>query len=125
MRKTKRLTGLRLKNEIFESARSAASVCGAEIEITGQEEYAAFNISSDDQFLKYIESVFRSCGIEPELSSTGGGSDANIFNKNSITAINISNGMQSVHSTDEFILIEDLCRGAEIVFCAVRDFVAA
>ncbi|MDX9714031.1 MAG: M20/M25/M40 family metallo-hydrolase [Dissulfurispiraceae bacterium] len=114
-----------LKNEIFESARSAASVCGAEIEITGQEEYAAFNISSDDQFLKYIESVFRSCGIEPELSSTGGGSDANIFNKNSITAINISNGMQSVHSTDEFILIEDLCRGAEIVFCAVRDFVAA
>lgn len=111
-----------LKQRVFDTAKSIATDCGAEIEITGQEEYSAFNISKDDLFLKYIQSVFRSCGIEPELAATGGGSDANIFNRHGITAINISNGMQSVHSNEEFILIEDLSKGAEIVFCAVRDF---
>ncbi|MBN2655064.1 MAG: M20/M25/M40 family metallo-hydrolase [Nitrospirae bacterium] len=114
-----------LKKRVFDSAKSVAASCGVEIEITGQEDYTAFNISSNDPFLKYIETVFKSSGIELEPASTGGGSDANIFNKNSIKAINISNGMQNVHSNEEFILIDDLCKGAEIVFCAVKNFEAA
>jgi di/tripeptidase len=37
-------------------------------------------------------------------------------------AINISNGMQKVHSPEEFILIDDLYKGCAVVLNTVTDF---
>jgi len=83
-------------------------------------EYEAFRIKEDEPFLITIQDAYKRCAINPCLTITGGGSDANIFNQNGIKAINISNGMQSVHSQDEFILLEDLIKGAEVVLEVIR-----
>ncbi|MGE5894383.1 MAG: hypothetical protein ACM34I_10040 [bacterium] len=36
--------------------------------------------------------------------------------------MNISNGMQKVHSTDEFIAVSDLVKGARIVLKVLMEF---
>jgi tripeptide aminopeptidase len=104
---------------IFDTAKMIAEKEGAKIEISGQEEYKAFRISEGDPFLEFLEGVFRKYGIEPIHTITGGGSDANIFNQRGIKAINISTGMQKVHSTEEFIEIKDLINGSLVVLSAI------
>ena len=46
---------------------------------------------------------------------TGGGSDANIFNSRGIPTVNLTTGMEKVHTTQEYIRIEDLFRLARLV----------
>lgn len=109
-----------LKDEIFNTALEVTNKRKAQLKIDETLEYEAFSIDSEDPFLRLLKEVYRECGITPKLTITGGGSDANIFNKAGIKAINISNGMQSVHSKEEFILLDDLVKGAEIVLATIN-----
>jgi tripeptide aminopeptidase len=54
-------------------------------------------------------------GLEPEPVITPGGSDANNLNTKGIPAVNIGIGAQNPHSSEEYILLEDLQKTAEIV----------
>ncbi len=54
-------------------------------------------------------------GAKTNLTSSGGGSDTNIYNGNGIKAINLGIGMQKVHTLEEFIEIADLVKSAELV----------
>lgn len=111
-----------IKSRIFETARHASASQGARLSITEEEEYEAFRIDEHDPFLAYLEGVFTSCGIAPCHITTGGGSDANIFNRRGITAINISTGMEKVHSNEEQISLQDLQRGCLVVLQVISDF---
>jgi tripeptide aminopeptidase len=111
-----------LKDSIFKTARAAAASHGTHLSISEEEEYEAFRIREDDPFLRYLQEVFRSCGIEPCHVTTGGGSDANVFNHRGITAINISTGMEKVHSNEERISLQDLYQGSLVVLRAIADF---
>lgn len=110
------------KKIIFDTAERVAIENGAAVEIKVKEEYNSFRIDKDGSYLKFLSGIFASCGIEAQLAITGGGSDANIFNSRSIKALNISNGMQKVHSTEEFIIIDDLYKGCLIVLTAIVSF---
>lgn len=105
----------RTKDAIFKTAKTIAEKNHAKIHIEEQEEYRSFKVDNDEPFLKFLDGVFKKCGIKPVHVVTGGGSDANIFNHHGIKTINISNGMQNVHSTDEFIYLKDLCNGCLVV----------
>ncbi len=119
-RSHRRETLERLRQGIFDTARTIAHRLSAPIEITDKVEYESFFIHDSDPFLKLVAGAHKRCGITPTFTITGGGSDANIFNSKGIRAINISNGMQMVHSPEEFILIEDLIKGAEIIVEVIR-----
>jgi len=67
--------------------------------------------------------VAKGCRISPLHVITGGGSDANIFNKQAIKTINLSTGMQKVHSNEEYILLKDLYKGSLLVLNAITEFV--
>lgn len=111
-----------VKRDIFASARAIAEKHHARLSVSENEEYRAFRIDTENPFLDFLCGAFRGCGIEPVYSVTGGGSDANIFNQRGITAINISNGMQKVHSTEEHIYIRDLLDGCRVVFTTITEF---
>lgn len=110
------------KGAIYAAAHRITARNKALIHITEQEEYKAFRIESDDPFLCFLDGVYTTCGITPAHVTTGGGSDANVFNHRGIKAINLSNGMQKVHSTEEFIHISDLYNGCLIVVNALAQF---
>jgi tripeptide aminopeptidase len=110
------------KKLLFEAARETARTHQVRVSILKDVEYKSFRISKNDPFLKFLTAVFEDCGIVPVLKKTGGGSDANIFHQHGIMAINISNGMQKVHSPEEFILIDDLYKGCAVVLKTMTDF---
>jgi tripeptide aminopeptidase len=114
----------RVKSDMFRQARGIAGKRNAGVRITEHKEYHSFRIGGGDPFLGFMKDIFLTCGIRPELVITGGGSDANVFNKHGILALNISTGMQKVHSHEENIAVEDLVKGALTVYTMVKEFPA-
>jgi tripeptide aminopeptidase len=106
---------MKTRKKIFGLAREISSELRVSVQIAEQEEYRTFRLDPDEPFLRYIAGAFSRCGIVPALTITGGGSDASIFNERGIRAVNISNGMQKVHSTEEFILTKDLYDGCRVL----------
>lgn len=111
------------KNAIFDKAKAIAIKRDAKVHIKAREDYQAFRISESEPFLAFMDAIFLKTRIMPEHTVTGGGSDANIFNQHGIVTLNLSTGMQNVHSHEEFIHIEDLVNGSCIVAAAARDFI--
>jgi len=113
-----------ISKAIFDAAKGIARKRDAKVHIQAHEEYQAFRISENEPFLAYMDAIFLKAGIKPEHTVTGGGSDANIFNQHGIVTLNLSTGMQNVHSHDEFIHIDDLVNGSLVLAHAIRDFAA-
>ncbi|MDA8083509.1 MAG: M20/M25/M40 family metallo-hydrolase [Nitrospiraceae bacterium] len=103
------------KDTIFRLAREIAAGRGAGLEVHEHEEYRTFRIPDDEPFVRFIGEAMKRSGIASRLAITGGGSDANVFNQRGILAVNISTGMQNVHSTGEFILKKDLYHGCLVL----------
>ena len=61
-----------------------------------------------------------SAGIKLIPEETGGGSDTNIFNGMGIESVDVSTGMDKVHSTEERISINDMVKAAELVVSIIR-----
>lgn len=73
----------------------------------------------DDVFLKTSD-VLKKVGLDPKPVTSLSGSDANSLNGMGIKAVNLGIGAQNPHSNDEFILLEDLYKTAEIVLELVK-----
>ncbi len=64
-----------------------------------------------DHHTPLVQRVFNAChanGLTPNPTTSGGGSDANIYNQNGITALNLGVGMEKVHTTAEQLSIRDM-----------------
>lgn len=94
----------------------AAKKYGTTVEIKVETMYEAFNIPSDDAFLLELSAIMKSLDLTVALASTGGGSDANIFNQKGIKAINLGTGMTGAHTLEEHIKVEDLLNLTKVVF---------
>ncbi|MBF0553462.1 MAG: M20/M25/M40 family metallo-hydrolase [Nitrospirae bacterium] len=102
----------RTKKAIFDTARRLAKKNQVKIEIGENRQYHGFHISESDEFIRLVKDVCEDLLITPEFIVYGGGSDANIFNRNGIKSLVISSGMQMPHTTDEYIKEEDLSKAA-------------
>ena len=83
---------------------------GASITIDVVNEYKSYNIDENDPLIEDIRKSVEKTGIKMRTGSTGGGSDTNIHNAKGLKAVNMSTGMDKVHTTDENIRVEDLER---------------
>jgi len=110
------------KQEIFSKAEEIARETGVAIDIQEEEEYGSFTIPLDSQYLAFLDGLYEQCGLEPAHIVSGGGSDANIFNTRGIETINISTGMQMVHSREEHIKVDDLAAVSRVVLGAFTAF---
>ncbi len=52
--------------------------------------------------------AIRKLKLRPKIISSGGGSDVNIFNSKGKIAVNLSAGMENVHTNKEFVKVEQL-----------------
>jgi tripeptide aminopeptidase len=67
-----------------------------------------------ETFSRVTSETLKSVGLSPNPISYLGGSDANMLNAQGIPAVNLGVGAQNPHGNDEFILLEDLAKTAEI-----------
>ena len=104
-----------------EALKKAASQHGATVEIDVERSYSTFKLSEEeDAIVRRAMAAAKTLGLTPVLVPSGGGSDANIFNAGGITTINISAGMEKVHTTEERLAVDDLVKCAEFLLSILR-----
>ncbi|MGM0368002.1 MAG: M20/M25/M40 family metallo-hydrolase [Actinomycetota bacterium] len=81
---------------------------GGDIKYNLLREYDGFEISESQWPVKIAKKAISSLGIKPVLKETGGGSDVNIFNSKNKQAINLSAGMEKVHTADEYVKVDQV-----------------
>ena len=60
--------------------------------------------------------AIKKIGIDPVVASSGGGSDINVFNSKGKRAVNLSSGMEDVHTNTEYVKISQLEKLAQLIF---------
>ena len=70
--------------------------------------------------MRLIVEAVNDLGLAPTLIPTGGGSDANILNGKGLPSVILGIGMEKVHSKEEYITIQQLVAGAELVLATIK-----
>lgn len=97
----------------------AAQKFGGKVEIKIEESFKGFAFEEKHPLVQHLLHSGKSVGLNPELESTGGGSDANIVNLKGIPTVGLTVGYQNAHTTREYISITDLTKSAEWIGAAV------
>ncbi len=102
-------------NKIKEIFESTAQAFNAKAKIEIETMYNSFDIAKDHPFVQEVSKSFTNIGLNPIYVSTGGGSDTNIFTAAGLIGLNISTGMNAVHTTKENIKISDMEKCCEFL----------
>jgi tripeptide aminopeptidase len=103
------------------AAQSAAAELGGRAEIVITEHYPAYQLAKEGGTAQRAARAARRIGVVPQFTSTGGGSDANIFNSLGKRAVVLSCGYEHAHTTGERISLEQLALLAEWVVALILD----
>ena len=105
-----------LMNDVMDIFKKEAKSTAGDVKVSFKEEIKAYSVSAESSVVKKYQDILTSLGLgEASLVTTFGGSDNNNINKNGIEGIVISNGMNKVHTTEEYIAVDDLYKTSEIV----------
>jgi len=94
--------------QIKKVAIDTAQEFKARAEVKINQEYQGYNLSPDHPVVKIALKAAENIGLRPSLCSTGGGSDANVFNQAGLPAVVLAIGMEKVHTVEEYIPIPEL-----------------
>ncbi len=108
-------------SHMVEAFRRAADESGARAEISVERSYRTFHLGKDDPVVQIAMAATRKIGFQPDLRSTGGGSDANIFNEKGIPTVVLSTGMDKVHTHQEQLSLDDLLNCTRLVAAIVEE----
>jgi len=101
-------------------AEDTAQEFKTKAEVKINKEYYCYNLSTDDRVVKIAMKAAKDMGLEPLLHPSGGGSDANVFNKKGFPSVDLAIGMEKVHTVDEYILVKNLKNTAEYVLSIIN-----
>lgn len=114
----------KLKKQINSMTRCLAKSCGksrASLRLKVEPVYESFRVRESSRLVKAAVSSVKKIGLRPELKKTGGGSDANIFNKMGIPCLILGVGGHSVHTSGEYIRIKDMLKGTELILAVIGE----
>ncbi|MDZ7267135.1 MAG: M20/M25/M40 family metallo-hydrolase [candidate division KSB1 bacterium] len=84
-----------------------------------QTDFAPYVLTPEAPVVQHLERALKKVQLTPQPIRYMGGSDANVWNAKGIPAVNLGIGAQKPHSFEEFVLLEDLFKTAEIAFALV------
>jgi tripeptide aminopeptidase len=77
--------------------------------------YPAYNIAANSRVVQIAARAAATIGRTATCVTSGGGSDANHFNRIGIPTVNLAIGYEHIHTTSEQIPIAELIKTAELV----------
>jgi tripeptide aminopeptidase len=80
-----------------------AAQTGVDVEVKVSDSFAGYALGEDDLPVRLACAALKRAGVEPRFASSGGGSDVNVFNLKGLASVNLSVGMEDVHSSRESI----------------------
>ncbi|MCA1614712.1 MAG: M20/M25/M40 family metallo-hydrolase [Acidobacteria bacterium] len=92
----------------------------ARVESHVTREYHAMDVSDDSRVVKLVKGAAARMGLEVKTLASGGGCDANIFNKRGIECANLGTGMRAIHTVKEWLDVKDMYASAEMTLEIMR-----
>ncbi|HLL74167.1 MAG TPA: M20/M25/M40 family metallo-hydrolase [Pyrinomonadaceae bacterium] len=77
-------------------------------------EYYAMDVPESSRVVQLVYQAAQRLGHKVETLASGGGCDANIFNKRGIECANFGTGMRAIHTVKEWLDVKDMYQSAEI-----------
>ncbi|MFA5104864.1 MAG: M20/M25/M40 family metallo-hydrolase [Candidatus Margulisiibacteriota bacterium] len=114
----------KLKKQINSMTKALAKACGksrASLRLKVEPVYDSFFIKESSPIVKAALSAVKKIGLKPELKMTGGGSDANIFNKMGVPCLILGVGGHNVHTSKEYVEIKDIVSGTQLILAIIEE----
>jgi tripeptide aminopeptidase len=105
---------------IVDAMTEAASDGGCDLEIHVEELFRAYRVQRSSLPVEVATRALADAGIEAQPISTGGGSDANVFQARGFPCVNLANGTKGAHQTDESVTVDALETMLEVALGVVR-----
>lgn len=87
----------------------------ARVEAHISREYDAMNLSDDSTIVQLVMRAASKLNKQVKTLATGGGCDANVFNRRGLEVANLGTGMQAIHTVKEWLDVKDMYLSAEVV----------
>ena len=101
-------------NAMIEALKAGSTEVGTDIDIEIIREYDGFDLFESDEIVQVCSKALGIIGLTPNLRSTGGGSDTNVFNSKGMSAVALGVGYLDPHTADESISIKQLVSSAKL-----------
>ena len=92
----------------------------ASVESKVTREYHAMDVSDDSRVVRLVKEAAARMGLKVETMASGGGCDANIFNRRGIECANLGTGMRAIHTVKEWLDVKDMYASAEMTLEIMR-----
>jgi len=92
----------------------------ARVESHVTREYHAMDVSDDSRVVRLVKGAAARMGLEVKTLASGGGCDANIFNKRGIECANLGTGMRAIHTVKEWLDVKDMYASANMTLEIMR-----
>jgi tripeptide aminopeptidase len=106
-------------NRSAESHRSSAGQCGV-VQFQAEESYTSFLLPEDAPVVQTALAAARRIGLTPRTRISDGGLDANWLREKSIPTVSLGCGQHEIHTTDEYLVIEEFLVSARLALELVR-----
>lgn len=100
--------------KIADACAWGASEHGCDVDVRIEELFRGYKVPKDSAALELAETGLRGAGLEPQRVAIGGGSDANVFRRDGLDCILLSNGTDAVHTSDEMVQGQSLDKMLEV-----------
>ncbi|MBV9958528.1 MAG: M20/M25/M40 family metallo-hydrolase [Acidobacteria bacterium] len=92
----------------------AGKTTKARVESTVEPEYYAMDVPDESHVVQLVIQAASRMGLEVKTMASGGGCDANIFNRRGIQCANLGTGMRAIHTVNEWLDVKDMYASAEM-----------
>lgn len=92
----------------------AVEELGGSFDFSHEISYPAMDVPAHSMLLHRALHACNDQNLTCAVKGTGGGSDANIFSGQGLSCINLGIGMSRVHTTEEFVLVDDMLKAARL-----------
>lgn len=106
---------------MIDAINIAAASAEVDVEVSVIDEFQAFDLGTGNLPVELASRALRRLGIAPVLATTGGGSDVNEFNRKGLESVNLSVGMEKVHTPDEYITLQSLDQACDLVIAIIAE----
>jgi tripeptide aminopeptidase len=92
----------------------------ARVEEDIERDYDRMNVPDDSTIVQLVVRAANNLNQTVKTLATGGGCDANVFNRRGLEVANLGTGMQAIHTVKEWLNVQDMYRSADIVLEIIK-----
>src|SRR5213080_2783879 len=86
----------------------------AKYEVTVEREYSSMDVPDSSHVVQLVIQAAKRMGLDVKTMASGGGCDANVFNRKGIECANLGTGMRAIHTVKEWLDVKDMYAAAEM-----------